>query len=628
MALLMPADELAAVPTLHPLFSDHAVLQRGRPIAVWGSADPGERLTVSLSGAVREVRADQAGRWRAELPAMPGGGPLRLTVAGRDGRGAQAADILIGDVWLCSGQSNMEWPVRGALNADAELASASDEGMRILTVPQRTSLAPEEAFGEAVAWQTVSPETVRDFSAACYFMARDLRRREQVPVGVIDASWGGTQIRSWMSEAAVRATDAGDMAELLDLYRRDADTANRRFGGMWADWWRGRTGDAEGSEPWHASDRLSWRPVPAIRPWEQWGDPAFAEFNGFVWARKRVVLTAEQAAGAAMLSLGVIDDLDQSWVNGVPVGNSFGWSLDRDYRVPAGVLRAGVNEILVNIGDSWGLGGFQGPAERLRLTLADGSVVPLGDGWEYAVVDPAVGNPPRAPWDTHAGVSPIYNGMIAPLGRFGLSGVAWYQGESDVGVTGYAGRLAAMMAGWRAQFGQRDLPFLVVGLAGFGAPARGPGPSGWAELREQQRRASGADRHAILVPAVDLGHRRDIHPPDKQEVGRRLALAASGQAGPEIAAARRSGGEIILSFRGVAGGLRSWSGQPLGFELCGETQDSCRFVAAATVAGSEVRLQGDGRSATRVRYAWADFPLINLYDEDDLTPAPFELRLD
>jgi sialate O-acetylesterase len=625
-----------AAPVLNPVFSDHAVLQRGRPVAVWGTAAPREQVTVSFGEASRSVRAGRDGTWRVELPAMQAGGPYRLTATGTNGASASADDLLVGDVWLCSGQSNMEFPISRALNGDAEVGAANDPQVRVLSIPQRTSVTAETSLPDDTDWQVLTPETARDFSAACWFMVRELKQRENVPMGMIDASWGGTRIRPWMDEAAARAAGGAEDAELLALYRRDPAAAGRRFGEVWGRWWRGVSGDAEGAEPWRGSDRLQWRPFPSISMWEGWGDPAFANFNGSVWARKRFTLTAEEAAAGGTLSLGVIDDLDMTFVNGVGVGSAFGWSNPREYRLAPGVLRAGENEVLVNIGDSWGAGGFQGPAERLRLTLGSGAVKPLGDGWDYSVVPASYGNGPRAPWDSHAGLSTIYNAMVAPLGPYGLRGVAWYQGESDVGVPDYDARLAGMMASWRRQFAQPELPFLIVGLANFGAPSAQPQVSGWATLRDEQRQAAERDTHAALVVAMDLGERADIHPPNKQEVGRRLARAARAlvyreqglsASGPEAAAARRANGAISVTFTGVTGRLLTYSApRATAFELCADTQESCRW-ADAVADGSTVRIADDGRPATRVRYGWGEGTVVNLYDEAGLPAGPFELLI-
>ncbi|HEX8572365.1 MAG TPA: sialate O-acetylesterase [Allosphingosinicella sp.] len=620
-----------AAPALHPLFSDHAVLQRGRPIAIWGTAGAGERVKVSLGATSREATAGRDGRWRADLPAMEAGGPYRLEAAGQGGGLASADDIMIGDVWLCSGQSNMEFPLARALNGEAEAAAAADPQLRVLTVSRKTATAPAAGFGGPVAWAAASPQSVKDFSAACYFMARDLKSSQKVPVGAIAASWGGTAIRSWMDETTSRAVGGEDSA-LLDLYRRDPAAANRRFGERWQAWWSARSR----LQPWRDPSGLAWRPMLRIGYWEGWGDPAFAAFNGMMWARKTFTLTREEATRPATLSLGVVDELDQTWVNGVPVGNTFGWDVGRDYRLPAGLLREGENVILVNMYDGYGAGGFQGPAEALRLGFAGGGSTPLGEGWQYALAPSGPGEPPRPPWDVAAGLSLIHNGMIAPLGPFRFKGVAWYQGETDGGMpAGYAEKLRAMMAGWRRQFGSPELPFLIVSLANFGSPALAPGASGWAEVREAQRRVTGADRNAALVVAMDLGDRLDIHPANKQEVGRRLARAARAvaygarePAGPRAVRARRDGGGVVVEFAGVTGALRSWSGSALlGLELCGAAQQSCRY-APGTTNGSTVRITGDGKPATRVRYAWADSPVVNLYDDAPLPPGPFELPIE
>ncbi|HEX8583809.1 MAG TPA: sialate O-acetylesterase [Allosphingosinicella sp.] len=635
LAAALASSPAFAAPKLDTLFSDHAVLQRDKPIAVRGTADPREKLTITLGDATASARAGKDGRWIATLPARPAGGPYRLAVTGANGASAAAEDILIGDVWLCSGQSNMEYALKTALSGANEVQAANDPQVRIFTVTQRTAISPEASFPAGTRWAAVTPESAADFSAACWFMVRELRADQKVPFGAIDASWGGTRIRPWMDEAAARAGGGAEDAELLSLYRRDQPAAARRFGEQWGTWWRTQSGDAPGQEPWNASNRLTWKPFPATGAWENWGDPAFANWNGYVWARRRITLTAQEAATGATLSLGVIDDLDQSFVNGVGVGSQFGWSNPRDYRLGPGVLKAGENEILINIGDSWGAGGFQGPADVLKLTFANGTVKSLAEGWEYSVVPAAYGNSPRAPWDSHAGLSTIYNGMVAPLGDFGLRGVAWYQGESDVGVPGYDKRLAGMMASWRRQFAAPQLPFLVVSLANFGARAAQPQPSGWAEVRDEQRRAAAADPHAALVIAMDLGEVADIHPPNKQEVGRRLARAARALAyggtesasGPEAVRARREGNSVLVDFTGVTGALQTLSSAHApAFELCAETQQSCRW-ADAVAEGAHVRITSDGKPATRIRFGWGESPITNLYDGAMLPAGPFELPI-
>jgi sialate O-acetylesterase len=258
--------------------------------------------------------------------------------------------------------------------------------------------------------------------------------------------------------------------------------------------------------------------------------------------------------------------------------------------------------------------------------------MPIGDGWLYAVAK-VQSPPPRAPWDANAGLGLIYNGMIAPMGSFGLTGVAWYQGESDVGVTGYDKRLSALFKGWRTQFLDPNLPMLVVQLPNFGPMATAPVDSGWAALRDEQRKAVAADPRAALIVTLDLGDPKNLHPLNKAPVGARLEAAsvlAYGDslrtAQPEIERAVRADGGILLAFRMVTGALHGRSGRPIGFELCADTQASCRY-ADAVADGKTVSLVDDGKPATRVRYAWADSPVVNLFDEADLTPGSFEVPI-
>ena len=239
-------------------------------------------------------------------------------------------------------------------------------------------------------------------------------------------------------DVVVCGIGGADLVDITDLYRRNPTLAVRRFGETWAEWWRSRTGDKPSQEPWHASDRLQWKPVPSLTFWDAWA-PEWKNFDGSIWARKRVTLTAKQAAQAATLSMSAIDDLDETFVNGIPVGGENAYNDPRNYAVPKGMLHAGQNEIMVYIRDFGGPGGFAGPPDAFKLAFAGGTVEPLSTGWEYSMIaNPAVSQPPVPPLTGLAGVSTIYNAMIAPLGRLPITGVAWYQGEADIGTAGYA----------------------------------------------------------------------------------------------------------------------------------------------------------------------------------------------
>ncbi|TGX52394.1 9-O-acetylesterase [Sphingomonas gei] len=637
LPILLAAPAAAQdAPLLHPMFQDHGVLQRERAIPVWGDAPAGERVEVALGERKIRTRADKDGHWRVDLPALPAGGPYTLSVTAR-GKTQRAQDILVGDVWLCSGQSNMEFAVSGVLGAAGEIGKANDSEIRLMTVEKKTSLNPERQFPAPVQWQPVTPETVRDFSAACYFMARDLRASQKVPMGLIDASWGGTAIDAWRPEAALAKDPAArENLALLRTYRSDPAAASRLFGERWTAWYRGKSGDAAGTEPWQPAAPGEWHPLPSFDPWERWGVAALAQYNGMVWYRTEVTLTPEQAAKNATLALGPADDMDASFVNGVPVGVTYAWGVPRLYALAPGTLKPGRNVIAVGVLDTWAEGGLLGSADQRAIRFADGSSVPLAgaEGWRWRQAPASVEDPPHAPWEAIAGYSGIYNAMIAPIGPYGLRGAAWYQGEADAGSPdGYAGRLASMMAAWRSQFGKSDLPFLVAQLSGWGPRVPKPVESGFAQIRDEQRRAVASDAHAALAVTIDLGDVVDIHPANKLDVGHRLARGAesltyggkASPSGPWPVEARGEGKVIRVRFTGADTGLVAYSAAlPIGFELCGTVPGSCRF-ASATLDGTDVLVAVGSGPADRVRFCWGDSPICNLYDGGGLPATPFEL---
>ena len=630
------------VPRLGELFRDHAVLQRERPIAVWGHAVAHELVTVSLAGSSVRARADDAGVWRATLPAMPAGGPFVLSARSASGAVA-ASDVLLGDVFLCSGQSNMEFPVRRADDAPNEIANSANAGIRMLTVARAASPVPLASLAESPGWQIAGPDTVADWSAACFFFARELQRTIRVPIGLIHASFSGSNIRAWISAAGLPGgADYERGVELLQRYARDPGQAQLQFGAQWQQWWLDKTGETAAAAPWSltlpAKAEGSWRVAPAgLGDWRSWGVPELEGFTGSVWFRTRVTLTAEQARSAVGLSLGAINQVDETWINGRVLGNTFGYNAERYYQIPEGMLQAGDNLIVVNASSTYGVGGLlAGPTPR-ALHLRGGETIPLGGEWRYRVVPPRVGYPPWAPWQAVGGMTTHYNGMIAPLGRYGVRGVLWYQGESNTNEPqGYQALLTALMADWRRQFGA-ELRYLVVELPNYGGPSLRPAESGWAALREGQRRAVAQDSHAGLAVTIDIGEPRNLHPTDKQDVGARLARAARhviyGEAiapsGPTPRAAARRDNRIVVGFGDVEAGLVAYShDSPIGFELCGDTVGSCRF-AQSRIDGTEVVLGiPEGFSPTRVRYCWADSPVCTLFDRSGQPVGPFEMQID
>lgn len=619
---------------LHPLFQDHAVLQRDQPIPVYGTAPAGTGMTVTLGTARATGQADASGHWQIALPAMPAGGPYVLEV--KDGSGTQqrASDVMVGDVFLCGGQSNMAFEVRQADNARADIAVSKDDAIRSLTIKTRDSASPLASFADPVQWLAAGPDTTGNFSAACYFFARDLRRATHVPVGMIVAAWGGSRARAWASEAGLRGAGLEQRnLDLLALHRSRPALADRGWDQDWERWWHAGHGAA--AAPWSADfDMRGWKTAPAgLGPWALWTGSSPDGFVGQMWLRTQVTLTAPQAQQGAVLDLGMVNEEDESWINGKGVGGS-SWLPRSQHEVPAGVLHAGVNSVTVNVFCSWRNCGLVGAGAPRAIRLADGSAVPLSEPWHYAEMTPEE-TAPQLPWGPAHGVSVIHNGMIAPIGNYGFKAALWYQGESDVHFApAYERTLRVIMADWRRQFG-KDLPFLIVQLPDFGPRVTSPTPSTMADIREAQRRAVIGDRHADYVVTIDIGNPDNIHPTNKQELGRRLALVGRrlvfGQpenTGPRADRVMVNGRQIQVHFVGVQGKLASYSGAPLGFELCRAGEGSCRFAPARIVDTDVVAVETSGVAhPTRIRFCWGDSPLCNLSDGTGLPAGPFDLAV-
>jgi sialate O-acetylesterase len=623
--------------TLGPLFRDHAVLQRGRPIAIWGTAGAGDEVVVALAGKDAPAKADASGRWTATLPAMEPGGPFTLDVRTASGATATIGDVLVGDVFLCSGQSNMEATVAQSRGGGMVTARSANDQIRLLTVPHAGASRPAPGFDTAQSWQSAGPQSVRTFSAACYYFGREIHETQNVPVGLVQAAWAGTAIEPWVAESGLRAVPGFDARlDILRDFGTEEPQAQQKYGRLWEDWWRSQA--PAGGTPWTPDAPGDWTSVPALTNWKTWGVPVLANHDGMVWYRRVVTLTPEQASKPATIALGGIDEVDQTWVNGRVIRNTFGWGTRRSYRLPAAALHVGDNVIVLNVLSTWDAGGLVGPADAMAIEFDDGTKVPIGEGWTYRAVPLAVGRAPRAPWETIAGLTTLYNGMIAPIGSYGIRAVLWYQGETNADApAGYEQLLGGLMASWRGQFGA-ETPFLIVQLPNFGAVPTTPVEANWSELREAQRRAVASDAHAGLAVTIDIGERDDLHPSNKRDVGRRLARAARrvvyGEtifpSGPVPLGARREPSRVVVTFGDVERALVTYSSaQAVGFELCAAGPGTCRFVPAS-VEGARAILPVravPGWSPTRVRFCWGPSPVCNLSDASGLPAGPFELAI-
>ena len=629
-----PAPAQVTAPSLANIFADHAVLQRDRPIAVWGNAVPGETVTVRLGDRSVTAVADRDGKWRATLPAMPAGGPYVLSVGSAAGSPAQQiSDVLIGDVFLCGGQSNMEFQVRHATGLEV-IPAANDAQLRFTTIPDVSVPTPAADLPARATWKAVSPDTVGEASAVCYFMARSLRTTEQVPMGFIASEWGGTRIESWISAPSLgKLPGFADRLATVATYGSDPAAAVAREGARREALWDGIDPAAKKERAFRAAtfDDRAWATLPADDGQLPAADRAGLE--GVIWLRTTIDLTAEQAAAARLVQLGPIGKFDETYINGRYVG---GGSVDwvwRKYDLPAGTLRAGRNVVAIRVVGANGRMAITNAGNR-AIGLTDGGTVPLNGPWRYRI-----GSPIRnaqvapAPWEVPNSLTTLYNGMIAPLSGYGLKLAAWYQGESNTGEAGaYRGLLTNLMADWRRTFAQPDLPFFVVQLTAYGKPQTAPVDSGWAALRQAEAEAVAADANAGLAVTLDVGDRFDIHPAQKKIVGERLARLArviayrqpGFRSGPEAMEAVRQGGDIVVRFRHVTDGLQRYGGaSAIGFERCAGA--TCSFVDG-TVQGDSVVLAGANRpEVTTIRYAWSDAPFVNLFDGADLPAAPFTL---
>jgi sialate O-acetylesterase len=621
-------------PLLSPMFADHAVLQRDRAIPVWGWAAPGETVIVNLAGQEVRVRADRSGAWRAQLPTRATGGPYELSA--RTSRRRQTiADVMVGDVYLCSGQSNMEFAASAATNGRAALQSSMDDGLRLFAVTRRIASTPQAAFEAPDRWAVASPESVEQFSAVCYFFGRNLRQTQHVPIGLIAASWGGTPIESWISDASFRRLGGYNEALARAAQaQRDPAAAQAAYEETLRVWWRSvdpgeRAGYANAD-----LDASQWETINPSGFWENAGVRALEGFDGIVWYRAEFTLTEQQAAQAAQMLLGPADDVDRTFINGTPIGVTHGWDTPRAYAVPAGVLRAGRNVFASAVLDTGGGGGWWGPADEKLVRFADGTSAPIA-AWRYRIAaDLAdIPAPPRPPSSGANTFSALYNGMIAPVAPYALSGALWYQGEANASAAGeYARLLPAMMGDWRRTFATPDLPFFIVQLSSYGAPSAGAPREGWGALRDVQRRVAAADARAGLAATIDIGDRYDIHPSQKQIVGERLARIARrmiyGEAiadsGPSPISAWRAGEDVVVRF--THGPLLAYSSnRPMAFEVC-DAARVCRFVDAS-ITGDDVRLDARGAAAAFVRYCWGDGVICNLFNDADLPAPAFELEI-
>lgn len=632
---------------LPALFGDHAVVQRDIPIPVWGWAKPNAPVRASLGASTAMTVAGADGRFLLRLPPLPAGGPYELKVAAA-GESATARNVLVGEVWLASGQSNMQWTLAdcGDLGKEA-IREASHPDLRMLTVQRVAQIG--RASDVVGAWRVATPGSAPSFSAVGYYFALRLHREMGVPVGIIDVSWGGTIVEAWTSREALirnpttRPWMEGYEAEVNSLDFWAGLKGETTIPGPTSVYARycpadpGNNGEAHG---WARPDfqDADWQLMDLPSAWQKAGH----EGSGILWFRRELDIPAAWAGKDLLLRLGAVDKQDITYWNGEKVGatgegfEERHWNTLREYRVPGRFVRSGRNVVAVRAYSFVFQGGMIGPADQMQVALADGSGrLPLAGNWRYRVErDFGVIQLPPLPEGPGNPNTPgiLYDNLIAPLIPYGLRGAIWYQGESNVGnAHQYRQRLTDMIADWRRAWGQGDFPFLQVQLANYLGPAEHQTDSGWARLREAQLEVL-EERATGMAVAIDVGEALDVHPKNKRDVGGRLAQWALAEtygrtivpSGPLYAGMTIEGDRIRLRFAHAGKGLAARDGGELRtFFVAGQNRT---FVKARAVVDGATVVVGnpDVKHPVAVRYAWADNPEgCNLVNDAGLPASPF-----
>ncbi len=617
---------------LPPAYSSNMVLQQKTTFTLTGRAAPEGVVTVRVgwSKASLTALADKDGKWSVTLTTPKAGGPYTLTFSDRDGE-LTLTNVLCGEVWFCSGQSNMEMPVLGwghVLNCDEEAAAANYPRIRLYQVKRNTPLRPTaEAESNLGGWQECSSATVSNFSALAYFYARELWQHLGIPIGVIDSSWGGTSAEAWISaEAMEDVVDFGEHMQMMRENGYDADRLMARYEQQQEAFQHAFDNADPGldpdSKPWFAEDLddTRWKPITVPGLWAG----KLGTFDGTLWMRREVTVAADQAGKDLNVDMGIIDDNDICWWNGVCIGKTEGWMAHSTYVVPGNLVREGRNLLVCRIEDTGSDGGIRGdvsfPGEwKYRIGYDRAELAPQRIPMQRPVNDP---NYPTV----------LYNGMVAPFVHFPIQGCIWYQGCNNVGrAAQYESLLQTLITDWRAQWGKPQMPFYVVQLANYLKHYPLQPDSEWALLREAQSQALHLT-NVGMATIIDIGDADDIHPKNKQEVGRRMAGMALHDVygkkklpcrAPVYASYEVSGGAMRIRFDRPAGSEPFVQDADLpGFIIAGA--DKVWHVAKAHTEGDEVVVSSpDVAVPLAVRYGWADNPQCTLHTASGFPVTPF-----
>lgn len=626
-SLFLLLTELSAQISLPKVFGDNMVLQRGIQIPVWGNATPGARIIAEL-GAVRITGiTDQQGKWQIRFPKQKAGGPYTLKIyeTGKPDSGIKLNGILIGDVWVASGQSNMEWQVQQSRDARNEIAQARYPQIRFLFVEHDKKLTPQADIVSG-KWKVCDTTNVKQFSAVAYYFARKIHQDQHVPVGIIQSTWGGTPVESWTSREQLLTSPISRTAALANdtLSEKNFVTDSLNLVRFWDIVYHPKN-NTEKEIPQPQFDDSGWKTLNMPRVIR---DMDIYPYNGMVWLRKTIHLPESFSGKELTLNLGHPEMNYTCYFNGTEICKNV-WNANKThaYIIPQNIVRNGKNTITIRMAMLWGGGGFNPPADDIFLTNGLEKVSLAGE-WRYRKdLEPAL---PEIR-NYHYYPSVLYNAMIHPVIPFGIKGFIWYQGEAnDTAAYNYRTLFPLLINDWRNRWKQGNLPFLFVQLANYKKRVAEPCESEWAELRESQALALKLPETGMAC-TIDIGDGETIHPLNKQEVGRRLAWIANNQVyhqqgvfpGSMFDSYKIDGNSIRISFKQTASGLMTKDGGAIkGFAIAGA--DHKFYWANARIEGNEVILNSaDVPNPVAVRYAWADNPACNLVNSEGLPAVPF-----
>ena len=624
IGLLCAGMPISANVSLPKIFGDNMVLQRNIPVPVWGWADANEKIEVRFNNQVQTVKAGKDGKWILHLEPENAGGPYTLIIKGKNL--IQINNVLVGEVWICSGQSNMEWTVGQSMNAKEETERADIPFIRHIKISKTISSLPEDDFTSGT-WEVCDSSTVADFTGIGYFFARRIYDELKIPVGLINASWGGTNIETWISREAFENSDefkemiaAMPRINLDSLSKLNVQASELRIEKLQSVKFKDLNADLFKEASF---DDSKWPELNQPQLWEQ---QSIGELDGVVWLRKTVNLSETDSKKNALLELSKIDDYDITYVNGTKVGNTNQWDAKRKYPIPSGILKEGDNVIAIRVIDNGGGGGIYGDSADLKLTL-DGSSVPLSGNWKFQVESV------KKSTNENSLPSLCYNAMINPLIPFAFQGILWYQGESNAGrAYQYRTAFPLLINDWRQKWGKPGMPFYFVQLATYNTAGNSNEGCSWAELREAQSLALQLPNTGMCV-TTDVGNPRDIHPVNKQEVGKRLAAIALNNlydkamicSGPTFKSMEINGNSIILSFDNIGSGLFTPDkyGYVKGFEIAGN--DSIFCFAKASILDNKVIISSEKvDNPVAVHFGWVgDASDCNLFNIEGFPAVPF-----